>query len=231
MAREKKGSSGEGSVNPVAWPGAVVSFLRQLAGRTRREQSARGEAAAAIEGMTWHQFELQLGEAFRQKGFTVVEIGGGGPDGGVDLVLRKPARTGNETFLVQCRHWKAHKVGVSAARDLYGVMAARSAAGGVRGDVGSVHQGSDLVRGGPQHAAHRRAEAGGAAGRLGRAAARLAARVAAGAGGCHDGGLPGVFAADGAAHAQARADGGSAALCVLDVSGVQGNEAGLTPDA
>ena len=60
----------------------------------------------------------------------MVEIGGGGPDGGVDLVLRKPARTGNETFLVQCKHWKAHKVGVSAVRDLYGVMAARSAAGG-----------------------------------------------------------------------------------------------------
>lgn len=131
MARAKKGSSGEGLLGRLASMGAaVMSALRPRAGRQQGEASASGDGAGALDGMTWHQFELQIAEAFRQKGFTVVEIGGSGPDGGADLVLRKSSKTGNETFLVQCKHWKSRKVGVSAARELYDVMAARGAAGG-----------------------------------------------------------------------------------------------------
>ncbi len=44
----------------------------------------------------------------------------------MDLVLRK----GNEKFLVQCKQWRAFKVGVDVVRELYGVMAAKGAAGG-----------------------------------------------------------------------------------------------------
>jgi restriction system protein len=109
---------------------AGVSAARRNARKKLLEQSAQGQDAAAIDGMTWHEFELLTGEAFRQKGFTVVEMGGSGPDGGVDLVLRKPSTNGSETFLVQCKHWKAYKVGVDVVRELYGVMAARGAAGG-----------------------------------------------------------------------------------------------------
>ena len=35
-----------------------------------------------------------------------------------------------EKFLVQCKQWRAFKVGVEIVRELYGVMAARGAAGG-----------------------------------------------------------------------------------------------------
>lgn len=76
--------------------------------------------------MTWREFEKLMGEAFRQRGYQVLEAGGQGADGGVDLTLRK----GNETFLVQCKHWKAYKVSVQTVRELYGVMAAAGAAGG-----------------------------------------------------------------------------------------------------
>lgn len=55
--------------------------------------------------MSWQEFELLVGEAFRLQGYEVAEIGGGGPDGGVDLVLRKD----REKFLVQCKQWKAFK--------------------------------------------------------------------------------------------------------------------------
>jgi restriction system protein len=44
----------------------------------------------------------------------------------VDLVLTK----GNEKFLVQCKQWKAFKVGVDVVRELYTVMAAKGATGG-----------------------------------------------------------------------------------------------------
>lgn len=53
------------------------------------------------------------------------ETGGGGPDGGVDLTLTK-----GRSVLVQCKQWKAFKVGVDVVRELYGVMAARGATGG-----------------------------------------------------------------------------------------------------
>jgi restriction system protein len=76
--------------------------------------------------MTWLEFEVLVGEAFRQKGYKVQELGGTSPDGGVDLVLTK----GSEKFLVQCKQWKAFKVGVDVVRELYGVMAAKGAAGG-----------------------------------------------------------------------------------------------------
>jgi restriction system protein len=76
--------------------------------------------------MSWQQFEALVGEAFRRKGYAVTETGGGGADGGIDLSLKKDG----ETFLVQCKQWKATKVGVTTVRELYGVMAARGATGG-----------------------------------------------------------------------------------------------------
>lgn len=109
---------------------AVMSAFQRHARKKLLEAATQSQDASVVDGMTWHQFELLIGEVFRKKGFTVVEIGGTGPDGGVDLVLRKPSTNGNETFLVQCKHWKAYKVGVSVVRELYGVMAARGAVGG-----------------------------------------------------------------------------------------------------
>jgi restriction system protein len=47
----------------------------------------QSDSADALNGMTWQQFEQLVGEAFRLQGYTVAEIGGGGADGGVDLVL------------------------------------------------------------------------------------------------------------------------------------------------
>lgn len=111
----------------ICLAGAAVSAWRR---RERRQLAAdaavKASAADALDGMSWQRFELLVGEAFRQRGFRVLENGGGGADGGVDLVLSK----GSEKFLVQCKQWRAYKVGVDVVRQLYGVMAARGAAGG-----------------------------------------------------------------------------------------------------
>ncbi|MGB9130079.1 MAG: restriction endonuclease, partial [Thiobacillus sp.] len=80
----------------------------------------------ALNDMSWQQFEALVGEAFRRKGYAVTETGGGGADGGIDLALKKEG----ETFLVQCKQWKAFKVSVNTVRELYGVMAAEGATGG-----------------------------------------------------------------------------------------------------
>lgn len=105
---------------------ALASAFRQRKRRQLLSQTVASNAAGALDAMSWQQFELLVGEGFRQQGYAVAETGAAGPDGGVDLVLSK----GGERFLVQCKQWKAFKVGVTVVRELYGVMAARGAAGG-----------------------------------------------------------------------------------------------------
>lgn len=106
--------------------GALLSFLRRRKREGLHENVRRSNSADALERMSWREFELLVGESFRQRGYAVQESGGGGADGGIDLVLRKDG----ETFLVQCKQWRAFKVSVSVVRELYGLMAAHGAAGG-----------------------------------------------------------------------------------------------------
>ncbi|WP_353254117.1 restriction endonuclease [Salinisphaera sp. PC39] len=81
--------------------------------------------------MSWRDFEHLVHAWFERQGYQV-ESTAAGADGGVDLVARK----GGEVFLVQCKQWRAHKIGVSVVRELYGVMVARGAAGGFVVGVG-----------------------------------------------------------------------------------------------
>lgn len=106
--------------------GAGLSAYGRYQRRALHEHVAASADRGALNDMSWQQFEALVGEAFRRKGYTVAETGGGGADGGVDLVLKKEG----ETVLVQCKQWKAYKVGVTKVRELYGVMAAEGATGG-----------------------------------------------------------------------------------------------------
>ena len=110
----------------ICLSGAGVSAWRRHRRRTLISNTAQARGAGVLDGMSWREFEMLVGEAFRLQGFSVFETGGGGADGGVDLVLSK----GTEKFLVQCKQWKAYKVGVDVVRELYGVMAAKGATGG-----------------------------------------------------------------------------------------------------
>ncbi|WP_053844383.1 restriction endonuclease [Paracidovorax avenae] len=116
--------------------GALASAMRRRERRRLIDTACRSTAADALHGMDWKEFERLVGEGFRRQGYLVAETGGGGADGGVDLVLGKAG----EKFLVQCKQWKAFKVGVSVVRELYGVMAARGAAGGFVVTSGSFTQ-------------------------------------------------------------------------------------------
>jgi restriction system protein len=55
-------------------------------------------------------------------GYQVTE-GELGPDGGIDIELRKDG----ELLLVQCKQWKARKVCVSIIREMHGVLTASNA--------------------------------------------------------------------------------------------------------
>ena len=105
---------------PVAFlDGSLVSVF------ARHKREALHTSAAirdgALEAMSWQEFELLVGEFFRRRSFKVEETGGGGADGGVDLIVSH----GTDRYVVQCKQWKALQVGVSTVRELYGVMAAQ----------------------------------------------------------------------------------------------------------
>ncbi|WP_271103994.1 restriction endonuclease [Pseudomonas tohonis] len=107
--------------------GAVGSIIERAKRKKLFKDVAEAtQPAKTLDGIGWREFELLVGEAFRRKGFSVTERGGNGPDGGVDLELH----LGTDKYLVQCKQWKAIKVGVTVVREFFGVIAAEGAAGG-----------------------------------------------------------------------------------------------------
>lgn len=95
---------------------AAVSVVSR---RRRRALLDAQKDLDSIRALTWQQFEQLVAEAFSRQGFRVEVAGGGGPDGGVDLRLR---RNGQLT-LVQCKRWRTATVGVTVVRELAGVKA------------------------------------------------------------------------------------------------------------
>ena len=93
----------------------------------------RQTGSMSVGEMSWRRFEALVGEVFRRKGYSVDENMDDGPDGGVDLRLRKDGKT----VFVQCKHWKARSVGVKVVRELFGVLKAENANHGVVVTYGS----------------------------------------------------------------------------------------------
>jgi restriction system protein len=104
--------------------GSALSFIRRRR-RAALIQDVSERRGAALDAMSWRDFEATVGEAFRLRGYSVAENGGGGPDGGIDLILRRDGRT----YLVQCKQRRAGNVDVPTVRELAGVLADRRAHG------------------------------------------------------------------------------------------------------
>lgn len=81
-----------------------------------------------IQRMSWREFEDLVAAFYQATGYQVETRGGDdGPDGGIDLILRK----GSDTWIVQCKHYRSQWVEEPPLRDLLGVVTARGAAGGI----------------------------------------------------------------------------------------------------
>ena len=110
----------------------ILGSLKSLFGMLKRimllngvRNAAHDDPAQALAKISWAEFEMLVGQYFKELGFKVVETGGRA-DGGVDLRLRKAT---GELFLVQCKHWKTSKVPVNIVREIFGVMQAEQASG------------------------------------------------------------------------------------------------------
>ncbi len=117
----------------------VFGAIASIFGRIHRRKLLAEVATATLSGRTlenisWQEFERLVGEALRQQGYAITETGGNGPDGGVDLILRSPQ---GERYIVQCKQWRAVKVGVPVVREFLGAMVTHGAVGGFVVTAGS----------------------------------------------------------------------------------------------
>ena len=118
---------GQFIVPMICLAGSGLSAMMERKKRLLVDGVASATTSSALGNMTWQEFELLVGEAYRLQGCTVDQRGGAAPARGVDLVLSR----GGEKTLVQCKQRRGLKVGVNDVRELYGVMAANGAAAGI----------------------------------------------------------------------------------------------------
>lgn len=108
---------------PLAWAVLGLCWFAALASyigaRRRRHLLETQTGLESIRSLSWRQFELLVGEAFRRQGYAVQETGLGGADGGIDLLLRK----NGELTLVQCKRWRTQRVDVKVVREMFGLLA------------------------------------------------------------------------------------------------------------
>ena len=98
----------------ACWLAALVSFV----GSQKRKQLLETQTGLdTLARMSWREFEMLVGEAFRRRGYFVEETGLGGKDGGIDLVVSK----GGRKELVQCKQWRTQQVRVSTVREMWGL--------------------------------------------------------------------------------------------------------------
>ena len=118
------GMIGQYLVPAVLLIAAVVSWVsRRRRAKLLADQEHRVDSNALL-GLSWRDFEALAAAHFERDGFAV-SMTASGADGGVDVVAKKEG----ETYLVQCKQWRATQVGVAVVRELFGAMAAQGAAG------------------------------------------------------------------------------------------------------
>ena len=100
--------------------GAGFSFFNV---KRKQRLLERQTGLDSIRALGWREFEELVAEAYRRDGYHVIENEGAGPDGGVDVRLRKDG----ELHLVQCKNWRNRSVGVRTVREMYGVLTAENA--------------------------------------------------------------------------------------------------------
>lgn len=130
----------EGLLTSFTWLGLAAMLMCWLAAgmsaimaKKRRALLDRQTGIESIRNLSWQDFERLVAEAYRRQGYQVKENGGGGKDGGIDLLLKK----GGQTFMVQCKQWRNAKVSAPVAREMWGLVAHHGFAGVKIVSVGS----------------------------------------------------------------------------------------------
>ncbi len=102
----------------------VAAEIRKLRSRLLVDKS---DGPGSIRELPWREFEQLVAECYRRKGYMAEVVGRASGDGGVDIELNGHGKL----LLVQCKHWKAYKVGVREVREFHSVVVSRKADGGI----------------------------------------------------------------------------------------------------
>jgi len=81
------------------------------------------EDLKSIKRLSWLEFEHLVGEYFRRKGYEVSGNDTSGADGGIDIKLMKDGLL----TIVQCKQFRAQRVGVKIVREMLGLKTAHYA--------------------------------------------------------------------------------------------------------
>ncbi len=118
------------SLGPALAPVVALAFLSPLgftlfrSGRRKKLHALKDEITA-LQALSWSQFRDLAAEAYREKGYTVMEGTIYRDDPAVDIVLRR----GANLYLVQCRYWQNSKLRKREVKKLLTLMHARQASG------------------------------------------------------------------------------------------------------
>jgi restriction system protein len=88
--------------------------------------AAATDALLKLDGMSIQEVERLATGAYRVRGYEVRVLDSADSQDNDLLLTRETQRV-----LLQCKYWKTRKIGEMPVRELYGVMAAHSATGGV----------------------------------------------------------------------------------------------------
>ena len=101
-----------------SWACFGAAFVSGVLTLKRKMLFASAKDIDVIRAMSWQEFERLVGEAYRRLGYSVEETGGGGADGGIDLILRGKG----QKVIVQCKRWQKVRVDVMIVREMFGLL-------------------------------------------------------------------------------------------------------------
>lgn len=120
-----------GVFNPLVWVVAIACFAAAAASAWRQAMRRKlldsRSDLDSLRAMSWRELESLMSEAYRRLGFQVEETGQTGPDGGVDLRLRRDG----QLTLVQCKQWRTQRIGAPVVREQFGLLAHHHAAAAI----------------------------------------------------------------------------------------------------
>ncbi len=94
--------------------------------RLREQEFRRLRDTRALQHLDPYAFEMLCATLYQRMGWNATTTSRTG-DGGIDVVISRPG----EKKIVQCKRFTTEKVGVGVVRDLFGVVTANGANGGI----------------------------------------------------------------------------------------------------
>jgi restriction system protein len=126
-----------GGFTIIAGSGLCSKWLQR---RRRRRWSQQFRSIRRLQAMSWLELEALTGEIFRED-YDVEGRGGGGPDGGIDLILWTPRILWRvwtlwkrrRKYVVSCKHSRdgTRSIGVRVVREIAGVARREKADGAI----------------------------------------------------------------------------------------------------